>query len=248
MTSCLNCGNLFKGNFCPNCGQKATIKRLTLPGLLEDIFHFFTHIEKGFLYTTWNFLARPGLTALNYLKGKRKNYQPSVSYFLIWTGLYILVHNGIINHYQFRFSEESIAQLNLEEQANILLRTHFTLFIIPILLISAFFIYTILARPQFNFIEVFTLCLYGGGTYFMMLLVSDLFLGAGFKVNTISINVFLWQTVLSSVYNFWFSFDIFKRIHLRLFWVRLICVAILVAIFGLILLAYLPMAWIYFER
>ena len=247
MTSCLNCGNEFNGNFCPNCGQKATIKRLTISGLVEDTIHFFTHLEKGFLYTTWNFFVRPGNTSLNYLRGKRKKYQPSVSYFLIWTGLYILVHNSIINHYRFRFSEVNIAQLNLEEQANILLRKHFTLFIIPILFIAAFFIYSILGRPRYNFTEIFTLCLYGGGTYFMMLFFSDIILGAIFKINTITTEVFLWQTTLSSIYNFWFSFDIFKKVHLRFFWLRLLSVAILVAIFGWMLMIYIPMAWIYFE-
>jgi len=245
MTACLNCGHLFKGNYCPNCGQKATVKRLTFKILLEDTVHFFTHLEKGFLYTTWNILVRPGVTSLNYLKGKRKKYQKSVSYFLIWTGLYILVHNSIINHYHYRFSAENFTQLSLEEQANFLLRTHFTVFIIPIILISAFFIHTILAKPRYNFVEIFTLCLYGGGTYFMMLLVSDLVLGVIFKVNTISTNVFLWQIILSSVYNFWFSYDIFKRVHLRLLWLRLVTVAILVSISGWLLLVYLPMVWIY---
>jgi len=245
MITCLNCGQSFRGNYCPNCGQKATVKRLTFLALIEDILHFFTHLEKGFLFTSWNFIVRPGITSMNYIKGRRKKYQGSTSYFLIWTGLYILVHNSIINHYHYQFLSADITQLNLQEQANLSLRTHFSLFIIPILLISALFIFLILGKPQYNFIEILTLCLYGGGTYFMMLLVSDLILGIVFKVNTISTNVFLWQTILSSVYNFWFSYDIFKRAPIKLFWLRLVAVSILVATSGWFLLLYLPMAWVY---
>ena len=133
------------------------------------------------------------------------------------------------------------------EKANVLLRTHFTIFILPVLLYSAFIIYMVLGRPLYNFTEVLALSLYGGGTYFMLLFVSDLVLGVIFKVNTVSTGVFLWQTILSSVYNFWFSFDVFKRVHLRLFILRLVVVSILVAVIGLFTLLYLPLAWMYLK-
>ena len=105
----------------------------------------------------------------------------------------------------------------------------------------------VLGRPLYNFTEVLALSLYGGGTYFMLLFVSDLVLGVIFKVNTVSTGVFLWQTILSSVYNFWFSFDVFKRVHLRLFILRLVVVSILVAVIGLFTLLYLPLAWMYLK-
>jgi len=35
-------------------------------------------------------LARPGITAKKFIDGKRKNYQPPVSYFLVWITVYIL--------------------------------------------------------------------------------------------------------------------------------------------------------------
>lgn len=247
MITCLNCGHSFKGNFCSNCGQKATVKRITATVLLEDVIHFFTHLEKGFLFTTWNFIVRPGSTSLYYLEGKRKKYQGPVSYFLIWTGLYILAHNLIISYHHFRYqlSAEIFTQLNMREQANVLLRTHFTLFIIPLILLTALLIYILLASPRFNFIEIFTACLYGAGTYFMMLFISDMVLGLIFKVNTISAGVFLWQTILSLVYNFWFSYDFFKRVHLRLLWLWLISVAFLTTVIGWAIMYYLPLAWIY---
>ncbi len=248
MTTCLNCGHSYTGNFCSNCGQKAEVKRITAAVLVEEILHFFTHLEKGFLHTSWNYIIRPGIISLNYLEGKRKRYQKPVSYFLIWTGLYIILHNLIINHYQYRLSEESFLQLNLTEQSNVLLRTHFTVFTIPILLVSTIVIYYVLARPRYNYTEILSLGLYGGGTYFMMLFVSDIILGVIFKINTVSTNVFLWQTILSSVYNFWFSYDIFRRLGLRLFLLRLITVAVLIASIGLAMLSYLPMLWIYLTR
>jgi len=78
----------------------------------------------------------------------------------------------------------------------------------------------------------------------MMLFVSDILLGAIFKVNILSTGVFLWQAILSALYNFWNSFDFFKRVHVRFLWLRLISVAVLVAIIGWAMLEYLPMAWV----
>jgi len=246
MTACLNCGHFFKGNFCPECGQKASTKKLTAAVLLEDTLHFFTHLEHGFLFTAKSFLIHPGTSSLKYLAGKRKPYQTPVSFFLIWTGLYLLLHNTIINYRHFHVSSQVIRQVNIREESNLLFRHHLTLFTFPVIIVSALLLYYIMARPKFNFTEILTLSLYGAGVYFMMSLVSDGILGFIFKINILSTPVFLWQGILSSLYNFWFSFDFFKRLHIKLFWLRLVSVSILIAICGWLLMFYLPMAWVYF--
>ena len=198
------------------------------------------------MHTAWNFIVRPGKASMDFLKGKRKQFQKPVSYILILAGLYILSHNFIINHYNYHYNlfQKSISNLDFQEQSNILLRTHFTPFILIIILLSALIIYPILGRRSFNFIEILTLCLYGGGTYFLMLFVSDIILGVVFKVNIISMKVFLWQTTLSSIYNFWFSFDIFKRKYLKNLWLRLIVTAILISAMGWTVMNYLPQLWV----
>lgn len=223
-------------------------KRITGADLLKDIIHFFTHLEKGFLHTSWNLISRPGLVSLNYLEGKRARYQKPVSYLLIWTGLYILTHNLIINYFTYKLPDEVPLIPGMTEAANELLRTHFTIFIIPLLFMSAFFIHVILSRHRYYFFEVLTICLYGAGTYFMMLVVSDLVFGLCFRINTLSAKIFLWQTVLSSVYNFWFTYDFFKRFPVRLFWFRILILTMLITVTGWSIMVYLPAAWIYFFR
>jgi hypothetical protein len=246
LTTCLNCGRSFEGNFCPECGQKASVKKLTFRVLVHETLHFFTHLEKGFLFTSWNFLSRPGISSIHYVAGKRKEYQPPVSFFLIWTGLYFLQHNAIINHFHYEITKPILSNGNLEEQSMLLFRQHFTLFLIPVIVISAVIIYYLLAKPHYNFAELITLCLFGTGVYFMISAVTDFIIGVVFRMNILSENVFLWQAVLSSAYNFWFSYDFFKRSHLRFFWIRLISVSLLIAACGWIIMFYLPMAWIYF--
>lgn len=241
---CLSCNHSFKGNYCPNCGQKASVKRLTFSVLLHDLFHFFTHLENGFLFTTRSFLVKPGVSSTEYISGKRKKYQTPISYFFIWTSLYILIHNIIINHYHYELTGEIVTQMNIKEQSNIFFRQHFTLFIIPVLLLSSFLLYIIMAGSRYNFIEILMLSLFGTGTYFMMSFVTDFILGFIFKVNVLNANVFLYQGILSSVYNVWFSYDFFKRTYLPYFWLRLITVSVLIAIGGWLMMFYLPVAWL----
>jgi hypothetical protein len=75
----------------------------------------------------------------------------------------------------------------------------------------------------------------------MMLTLSDIVLGAVFGVNIISMNVFLYQTILSSAYNLWFSYDIFKKARVNFLWPRLIIVSILVSVIGYCMMTYLPL-------
>ena len=75
MIVCQNCG--FEGNekFCSKCGQVLEAKRISLPHLIHEVIHTFTHLEKGYLYTMKELALRPGTMQKNYLSGLRLNYQ-----------------------------------------------------------------------------------------------------------------------------------------------------------------------------
>jgi hypothetical protein len=57
---CQNCGYEGAGQFCQEYGQSFSTHRITLLYLLHEVFHLFTHVEKGFLYTLRELLLRPG--------------------------------------------------------------------------------------------------------------------------------------------------------------------------------------------
>lgn len=248
MHHCLNCGTDFSGKYCPNCGQKSDVGRITVKALFGEFFHLLTHIEKTFFKTTLDFIIRPGRTSLNYLEGKRQRYQRPVSYFLIWTGVFILFHNLIINWRDYELILNDTGQTSLQTQANVLLREHFEIFSLPILLASAIITWIVLARPKIYFIEVFTLVLYGGGTYFFLNLLSDVILGVILKININQYAVFLWQTLLSGFYNIWFTYDFFSRAKIKFFLPRMILAAFLISLSGKLIMDYAPMLWMYLTK
>jgi hypothetical protein len=88
---CKNCGHSFEGNFCSNCGQTANIHRVTFKHFTHELFHAFTHADKGFLLLAKSLITRPGYVAREYLDGKRKTYFNPLSFLVISTALYAYV-------------------------------------------------------------------------------------------------------------------------------------------------------------
>lgn len=248
MHTCLNCGTEFSGKYCPECGQKAHVQRLTAKALLNEILHFFTHMEETFFKTSLYFVIKPGLTSLNYVNGKRKRYQKPVSYFLIWAGIYILLHNFILDRFHYDLIMQENGQTALQQEANILLRKHFTFFVLPILFSSSFIIWLVLGRPRLYYFEIFTLSLYGCGSYFLLLIVSDILLGVILGININHYYVFFWQTLLSFLYNTWFTVDLFRRVKIRQMGFRILVASVFISAAGYVIFTYAPAAWIWFFK
>lgn len=84
--TCLNCGTIYKGNFCPTCGQKATTKRMTIALAIENLFGVMASFDRGLIHTMRELVTRPGYMIRDYLEGRRAEYiRPIQLLFLIAT-------------------------------------------------------------------------------------------------------------------------------------------------------------------
>lgn len=93
MTTCKNCGEIVEKKFCPNCGQKASTKRIEMKWLLHELPHAVWHVEKGFLYNVVELFKRPGYAVVDYIDGKRRNFFHPISYMLIiLAAMYLVAH------------------------------------------------------------------------------------------------------------------------------------------------------------
>ncbi|HEU4473153.1 MAG TPA: DUF3667 domain-containing protein [Flavisolibacter sp.] len=90
--ACRLCGETVTRTYCPNCGQKLSAKRITLPDLLHEVFHFFTHLDKGFPYTLKQLVKATGRMQKEYLEGDRSRHQKPFSMFFISATLSALVY------------------------------------------------------------------------------------------------------------------------------------------------------------
>lgn len=89
---CLNCGNNFKGNFCPHCGQKAATRRLCFAEMLKNLIGPFVGGDNKFANTLRDLLLRPGYLTRNYLLGKRIRYYHPLQMFV-----YVLTTYAVIS-------------------------------------------------------------------------------------------------------------------------------------------------------
>ena len=103
---CQQCGKISSGNFCSNCGQSLTIKRLTISAIMHEVFHLFTHLDKGFPYTLKKLAVTPGKMQKEYIVGHRSRYQKPFSMVFICgtlTAFALFVihkHTGSISHFE----------------------------------------------------------------------------------------------------------------------------------------------------
>ena len=91
-TNCPNCDAPLVENFkfCPACGQKTNLHRLSMHDVLHDGFHYFTHADKGILQLLKGLVTKTGTIAREYVSGKRKKYFPPLNFYLIVAGLLVV--------------------------------------------------------------------------------------------------------------------------------------------------------------
>lgn len=61
---------------------------------MEEFFHFFTHAEHSFIYTSRSLFSRSGEIVKEFLDGKRKKVHKPITFILIWFAIYKLVGAG----------------------------------------------------------------------------------------------------------------------------------------------------------
>jgi hypothetical protein len=96
-TGCLNCGTALMPNqqFCPNCGQKASIPRITTKSLLRDFFQTIFYAEKGIFSLLKGLATRPGKVVTEYVEGKRKKYFNPFTFLALCVTFMVLMNSWL---------------------------------------------------------------------------------------------------------------------------------------------------------
>jgi hypothetical protein len=98
---CKNCEaeGVENGRFCHICGQSLHIHRFTIAHFLHEMFHAFTHADKGILLLIKDLAKKPGMVMYDYIvAGKRKTYfNPFI--FIVLTGGFLLFSNVFFKPY-----------------------------------------------------------------------------------------------------------------------------------------------------
>lgn len=243
--NCLNCGEPLKGHFCHNCGQKATVGKLAWKSLLEEIFHFITHVEKGFFKTGKLLILKPGQLYKSYLAGKRKDYHKPISFLLIWIAVFILIFSlsERFTNYQ---SENTSTFLTNDSNTSALISKYRSLIEIMILPFTALISWLIVGRHKLNYVEILAVTFYSISFLFILLSVQfiiALVLGINFKTNNFdiaTIGIFL-------CWGIYCGYDFFKQYRISWLIPRLLLSLFLNAIVYIYLEKLIVKVFVYFH-
>ena len=113
--NCLNCGEVLTGQHCSHCGQRATVRVLSLWGMLRDVLGDLTNFDSRLWRTLVPLAFRPGLLTQDFLRGRRASYTPPFRMYLILSvAFFLLAQLGNDPGGALRFNVDEKGDANLQ--------------------------------------------------------------------------------------------------------------------------------------
>ena len=208
---CKNCDKEFVGNFCPNCGQSASTRRIDAHYLLHDIPHSVLHIDKGLPYTFLQLSTNPGKTLLDYLKGKRVRFFKPFAYVIILSTISSLFIKKISKDAPVETSNTILTLFS--QYPSILIFT-----LIQLVALISWFVFR---KRQFNFWEHFLVHTYLAAQINIILIILHLISISGLLNNAnMALKLTLFNSFYMTFHGFTFS-SLFTDNYKQKFSVRL---------------------------
>lgn len=166
-TNCNNCGTLLAGKHCHECGQKAAVHRLTLHELFHEVWHVFTHTDKGILKLIKDLFTDPVSVYNGYFAGQRKRYFSPVLFFLVMAGILSFLYPYVFDY------EDRITNMHNEFGRDLYHLTKYrALILLPVEAILLWLVF----RTRYNLAEVAVFLLFClGFTYTIRLIAIPLY-------------------------------------------------------------------------
>jgi hypothetical protein len=155
------------GKFCKNCSQAVNLKRITVGSIAHEAFHFFTHVDKGFLFTLKKLLREPGKMQREYLQGVRVKHQKPLSMFLICATIVALTLYWL-NFVLVRYFDAGDLKEGLFFDKYMVLLLAMMVPLFSLLTFAAFY------NSKYNYAEIVVFSLYTISFFFIVVAVINL--------------------------------------------------------------------------
>ncbi len=88
---CINCGTPTDGNYCPQCGQRMKVKRISFKEGFQDFGARIYGFDSQFPRTLRDLTIRPGIAAKRFIEGNRALYYGPVGYYFLMITVMLLI-------------------------------------------------------------------------------------------------------------------------------------------------------------
>ena len=207
---CKNCGTEFEGNYCNQCGQKATVGRLTWKSVWDNLLHGIFHVDNTFVKTTRMLIVHPDRLLSDYFEGRRKGYMAPIPLLAVWC--VILLFFGHI-----KGLPGSISTLETSAMHNWIVE-HYTLLTIatvPFMVLAVKIAFRKAGSARYNWVEYLLGCCYLSVLYILLSLVL---IPVGWVLDASYYQAYQWGSmVLSLIPTYWAAYSLFPD----KFWITL---------------------------
>lgn len=186
-TKCINCEQGVENNFCSHCGQRTSVKRITLREGWNDFWARIYGFDGMFPRTLRDLTIRPGKVATLFIEGNRARYYGPVGYFFLMITLYLLVLSllniNLIDYTKSITRYGFAPQLEKGSGKEAMIHTLFQFIndniklisftLIPLQAIAAKYIF--FKKEKYNFLEHMVLPFYVEGHLYWIKLISVIY-------------------------------------------------------------------------
>lgn len=159
--TCKYCKAEGSGIYCSNCGNVYATKRITIKSILHDVFHFVTHLDKGFGYTLKQLFTAPGVTQREYAEGYRAKHQKPFSMFFLCASITALIRYRINIALVDYFNSGNATEGNFFHEYMVLMHS----LLLPL---YALITWLIFYRSKYNYAEIVVFLLYTFSAFFLI--------------------------------------------------------------------------------
>ena len=92
---CAACGTVFKGNYCPRCGQPASVGRFSFKKAIQHFLDVWGMGNRSMFRSLRDLVLRPGYMIRDYLSGMQSAYFPPFKMFFVFVAISLLVEHGV---------------------------------------------------------------------------------------------------------------------------------------------------------
>lgn len=171
---CKNCNYEATHNYCPNCGQAVSLKRISREYIVHEVGQVL-NFEKGIFYTIRELLIRPGENVRNFIAGDRSRLIKPIIFIIVTSLIYSLINNffhledGYVKFEEAKPSATSLLFKWVQDNygyANIIMG-----------LFIAFWIKLAFRKYGYNYFEILILLCYVMGTGMLLYAAAAIFQG-----------------------------------------------------------------------
>ncbi|VXD18741.1 conserved membrane hypothetical protein [Marinoscillum sp. 108] len=90
METCINCNQESDGNYCPNCGQKLHLKKLTIRYISSEFTDRWLGLDTKFTRSAWGLFLHPEQVITAYLNRNNVRYIGPLGYYIVMTALMLI--------------------------------------------------------------------------------------------------------------------------------------------------------------